>query len=459
MITYQDMERALAGGETIMQFVRRAISDHRASAEYCLALTADKYNRHQNVTILQYQKFLYSISGKAMPNTYAANYKLCSNFFNRFVRQQNQFLLGNGVNWTKEDTEKKLGESFESELQDAGEKALVHGVSFGFWNFDHLDVFSLLEFKPLLDEEDGSLKAGIRFWQLDESKPLRATLYEMDGYTEFIWRKEKTDGEVLNEKRKYILKMRGTDADGMEIYDGENYPGFPIVPLWANKYHQSEFVGMRENIDAYDLIKSGFANTVDESSEIYWIIQNAGGMDDIDIAEFLQRLRTTHAVNLDDGQEIMDKTIDIPVEARERLLDRLRSDMYEDYMALDTKNLASGAVTATQIEAAYEPMNEKADAYEYCVIDFLKHILMLAGIEDNPTFTRSILVNATESINAVLSGAQYLSEDYVTEKILTLLGDGDQAEQVMKDMDGENMFRFGAGGNQKDQTEDVTNAE
>lgn len=442
MITYQDMERAIEQGESILQFVKRAINEHKGSAEYQLAWIADQYNRHMNVTILQYQKFLYSISGKAVPNNYAANYKLCSNFFNRFVRQQNQFLLGNGVSWSKEDTEKKLGSDFDSQLQEAGEKALVHSVSFGFWNLDHLDVFSLLEFKPLMDEEDGSIKAGIRFWQLEADKPLRATLYELDGYTEMIWRKDKQDGEILQEKRPYVIKLRGTDATGMEIYDGENYPTFPIVPLWANKYHQSEFVGMRENIDAYDLIKSGFANTIDESSEIYWIIQNAGGMDDIDIAEFMNKLRTLHAVNLDDGQMIEDKTINIPVEAREKLLDRLRSDMYEDFMALDTKNLASGAVTATQIEAAYEPMNEKADAYEYCVIDFIKRILTVAGIEDDPTFTRSMVVNVTESINSVLAGAQYLSEDYVAEKLLTLLGDGDKAEQVLKEMDGENMDRF-----------------
>ena len=73
-------------------------------------------------------------------------------------------------------------------LQKAGRYALIGGVSFGFWDYDNLKVYKLTEFAPLYDEEDGSLKAGIRFWRLAQNKPLRITLYEIDGYTEYeIW--------------------------------------------------------------------------------------------------------------------------------------------------------------------------------------------------------------------------------------------------------------------------------
>ena len=157
----------------------------------------------------------------------------------------------------------------------------------------------------------------------------------------------------------------------------------------------------------------------------------------------MQKLKTTHVANVDDGQSVQAQTVNIPVEARETLLDRLRSDIYEDFMGLDTKNVADGAVTATQIKFSYEPMNAKTDKYEYCVLDFLKRFLAIAEIVDNATFTRSTIVNTTEEIQTVLSAAQYLSQDYVTTKILTLLGDGDKAEAVLKQMDGEDINRFG----------------
>ena len=40
----------------------------------------------------------------------------------------------------------------------------------------------------------------------------------------------------------------------------------------------------------------------------------------------------------------------------EAMLDRLRSDLYEDAMALDVKGVQAGGTTATEINAAYENM-------------------------------------------------------------------------------------------------------
>lgn len=453
MKTYQDYLAALQKGLSAMDFIRSAIHDYKNSEFYNNAQIADEYSRRQNRTIVRYQKLLYTMSGNAVPDNFSANYKLCSNFFKRFVTQQNQYLLGNGVSWSKEDTAAALGEDFDTKLQKAGKNAIVHAVSFGFWNFDHLEVFSALEFVPLWDEEDGSLKAGIRFWQIDDTKPLRATFYELDGYTGYIWRKRKK-GEVLYEKKPYILKVATSVADGEEILEGLNYPTLPIVPLWCNEQKQSEFVGMRENIDAYDLIKSGFANDLDDASQIYWTIQNAGGMDELDLAKFVDRMKTVKAVVLEDQAQAESHTIDVPYNAREKALQIIRDDLYEDSMALDTKTIAGGAITATQIKAAYEPLNEKTDEYEYCIIDFIQEILRLANIEDTPTFTRSAIVNVQESVTVLLSSAQYLPEDYVTQKLLDLFGDSDRAEEIMKDMDVESMNRF-----RKEEKSEETNEE
>lgn len=202
--------------------------------------------------------------------------------------------------------------------------------------------------------------AGIRFWQVAKDKPMRATLYELDGYTDYI----QTDDEpihVLKEKRNYILHIATSEIDGTEIYDGENYPTFPIIPLWCNQNHQSELIGIRESIDSYDLIKSGFANDLDQASMIYWILQNTGGMDDVDLARFLDRLHTVGAavVDGDDGVKADAHTIEVPYQSRVAYLDKLKADMYDDFQALDVTKLMGGQKTATEIRAAYEPMNMK----------------------------------------------------------------------------------------------------
>ena len=438
MRTYQDLIEINPNDERQrIAFVRSMIDEHKSTDLYKMAVTADEYDHKRNSTIMKYEKTLRTLTGREVRDRWSPNHKTTRNFFNRFTTQQNQYLLGNGITWENESTAERLGNDFDTQLQKAGKSALVQGESFGFFNLDHLEVFELKEFAPLYDEENGSLRAGIRFWQIDSGKPLRAVLYEEDGYTGYIWGERKPDGSrdeigrIYTAKQPYITKTRTTEIDGTEIYDGENYPTFPIVPLWGNKNHQSELVGLQEQIDAYDLIKNGFLNDLD-TAQIYWIIKGAGGMDDPDLAEFMYKLKATHFASMEDGQDAKPVEVNIPYNAREVLLDRIEKDLYKDYGALNVEEIKNGAVTATQILAAYEPLNEKADDYEYCIIEFIQGILKIVGIEDNPTFTRSKLINVSEDVQTIIQASEVLDDDYVTRKILTLLGDGDQADEILE---------------------------
>ena len=72
----------------------------------------------------------------------------------------------------------------------------------------------------------------------------------------------------------------------------------------------------------------------------------------------------------------------------------------------------------------------------------LNGILALAGIEDEPTYTRSQMSNQSETLEMVLQAAEYLDDEYVTTKILTLLGDADKAQEVLKRKDAEAADRY-----------------
>ena len=443
MKTYNDLFELGENEAERQKFVLDAIREHERSNEYKNAVIAKDYAEGRNATIMQYQKILYTLTGQAVPDNYSANHKCASGFFRRFVTQEASYLLGNGVQFTEESTKEKLGANFDNVLYKLGKSALIQAVAFGFYNKDHIEVFDYTEFVPLWNEETGGLEAGIRYWQLDKNKPLRATLYEIDGYTDYIKRKDEDISE-LHEKRKYNEIVAISEADGEEIIDGENYNGFPIVPLWANSEKQSELIGRREQIDCYDLIKSGFANDLDDASMIYWTLQNAGGMDDIDLVKFVERMKTVKAavVGDEDGARAEAHTIDIPYRARERALNRLEKDLYKDFMALDVEIISAGNITATQIEAAYEPLNQKTDEFEMCVIDFINGILALAGIEDKPTFTRSQISNKNEKIQNILRSSEYIDSDTITEQLLILLDMGDKYEDVITKLTEKETARF-----------------
>ena len=254
------------------------------------------------------------------------------------------------------------------------------------------------------------------------------TLFEEDGYTEYI----KINGQktkVLQPKRAYKLVIKSTAADGVELYEGGNYPSFPIVPLYANDYHQSELVGLRENIDAYDLIKSGFANDMD-GHLLYWLIQNAGGMDDVDIARVLERIKTMGAAIASDEGTIEQHQIDIPYESRIAYLDRIEQDLYKDFGALKVENISSGATTATQIKSAYAPQDMKTTMFEYMCIEFVQSILRLQGIDATPQFKRDKIANYQDETVMLLQSANYLNEETILKHLPFL--SPDEINDIMK---------------------------
>lgn len=443
--TYQDFLQAGQAEKDRIEFILSAISEHKGTFEYKTAEKAELYYKHQNPTIMSYQKFVYNRLGRAVPFTWGANNKIASNWYNYFVTQAVQYLLGNGVTFTDKNTKNKLGLDFDKKIQTLATRAKNGGVSFGFWNYDRLETFDLTTFVPLWDEENSSLKAGIRFWQIDDNKPLRATLYELDGYTEYIKRHDK-DMVVLKEKQAYKTSVKGDkkdEIDGTLEYIGKNYKSFPIVPFW-NVNKQSELIGNQATIDAYDLMISGLVNNVSNGEFIYWILKNCGGMDDVDDAKFIEQLMITHVAHADgeDGASVDAHKVDVPFDASEAALNKLEMQLYKDFMALKVEDVSAGNVTATQIEAAYEMINQKTDQFEYEVTSFIKGILEIAEIDDTPTYTRSRAVNATETIDNVLKATDYLDSEYITKKLLTVLGDIDEVEKVLQRKAGEEIGRY-----------------
>lgn len=443
ILTYNDLLEIGENERDRMDFVLDAIKEHKGSDLYKTAYDAELYYKHQNPTIMRYQKFVHDMYGRKVPDIWSPNNKIASNWYSYFTTQSVSYLLGNGVTFgKKEATKDKLGKDFDKKVQDIATHAKNGGVAFGFWNLDHLECFDLTEFVPIYDEDDGGLKAGIRFWQIDDSKPLRATLYELDGYTDYIKRKDE-DVAILHGKRAYTQIVRKNDIEGETILDGAPPAGFPIVPLW-NINRQSDLVGNRGTIDAYDLMVSGLINNVSDGEFIYWILKNCGGMTPIDDAQFIEQLKLTRVAHADgdDGASVEAHNVNVEFQATAEALDRLTNQLYTDFMALKVQDLSAGNKTATEITAAYEPINQKTDQFEYQVTEFINGILALAGIDDEPTYTRSQMSNQSELLEMVLQCAEYLDDEYVTTKILTLLGDADKAQEVLKRKDAEAADRY-----------------
>ena len=421
MLTYQDY---LASGDREV-FLLRLVREHEAEEATKTARIADLYDRQRNVTVNQFFQKVYTMRGVPCEDFTASNYRIASGFFSRLNTQRATYSLGNGVTFSGAGVKERLGADFDARLFEAGRLALIHGVSFLFFNVDRVHVFPLTEFAPLFDEETGALRAGLRYWRVDEKKPLRACLYEEGGYARL---RETARGLAPAEEfSPYRLRV----SPGGEVIGGENWPALPVVPLYGSRARQSTLVGMRQAIDSFDLIRSGFANDLTDCAEIYWLLENFGGMMDDEILRFRDRLKLQHIAVLDTGGEgrMTPFARDIPHEARMAYLEHIRKGIYEDFGALDVAALSSGRRTATEIRAAYQPMDEQADDFEYQVIGAVQRLLALLGLSDTPLFKRNRIACWQEEAELVLREAPYLDPETLLSKLPNLTPE--EVETVM----------------------------
>ena len=460
MKTYQDLQEAITKG-TLGEFLRSAVREHQGSKAYKDAVDGMAYYNKHNITIEKFQKFLFTLSGNKTPDIWSSDYRLKTLMFRRLVLQEVGYICANGVSM---DEKEKLGTDFDNKLQTAAKLALAQGVAFGYWNLDHLEVFSFADtpgnpgFVPLLDEKTSELMAGIRYWfrETGNKTLFRATLYELDGVSE--WAAEGSDdATMITAKRAYILKELRNDLGVVDVCD-ENYTRLPIATLYGNDTHESELVGLRGSIDCYDFIKSGFANQIDDTSGVYWILKNTGAMDDKDLAQFVQRMKSVKATMVDgsDGTAAEAHTLDVPVEARKTMLDILRRDLYEDAQMLDVAALAGAEKTATEISAAYQPQDNKCADFEYFLIDFVRQICAVAGIENpEPAFTWNKVINQAEITNMVISAAEFLDDETTLRHLPWLLPE--EVPEILKRRDEADLKRMGAMQNQVTQNQQQEN--
>lgn len=458
MKTYQDLQEAITKG-TLGGFLRSAVREHQGSKAYKDAVDGMAYYNKHNITIEKFQKFLFTLSGNKTPDIWSSDYRLKTLMFRRLVLQEVGYICANGVSM---DEKEKLGTDFDNKLQTAAKLALAQGVAFGYWNLDHLEVFSFADtpgnpgFVPLLDEKTSELMAGIRYWfrETGNKTLFRATLYELDGVSE--WAAEGSDdATMITAKRAYILKELRNDLGVVDVCD-ENYTRLPIATLYGNDTHESELVGLRGSIDCYDFIKSGFANQIDDTSGVYWLLKNSGAMEDPELAQFIQRMKSVKAAAVDGDSAAEAHTLDVPVEARKTMLEILRRDLYEDAQMLDVAALSAVEKTATEISAAYQPQDNKCADFEYFLIDFIRQICAVAGIDDpEPAFAWNKVINQAEITSMVLSAAEYLDDETTLRHLPWILPE--EVPEILKRRDEADLKRMGAMQNQVTQNQQQEN--
>lgn len=453
MLTYQDY--IAAPDKTA--FVQAVISQHRQSVQYLTAVDADAYDHQRNTFIMSFTREVQ----KRRPNAFKQDIKIPCNLFRRLNKQRCSYLLGNGVSFTRKEernvdgklvrvdaTREALGSSFDADVYAWGYYALIHGVAFGYWTPGKIFVYPVTKFAPLWDEETNALRAGVRFWRLNEKKPLFAELYTEEGI--YSYRSDADSGSTLtlmNENpTPYLLRTARTEARGEWVTGGENYATLPVIPMYGSSLRQSTLVGMKARIDSIDMVASGFARDARDCAKIYWLIENCGAMNDADMDKFLDDILERHIAQVDttsftgEARSALSPYVqDVPYQSSVAYLKQATEALYQDFGALDVHAVGANS-TNDHLDAAFQPLEEEADELEREVSTAIKQGLALMGIDDDPQYKRNRIVNEKERSEMILQAANVLGQRKTLEKLPFV--DVDEVDEILADEYAEGLERL-----------------
>ena len=441
--TWQDYQAA----DDHLAALAAAIAAYKHSSPFRQALEANRYFMGDNAavackTVLKARRMETTDQNgrrrlRCDMEDVAGN-RIGSNFVYRFICQENSYLMQNGC-VLSDEARGMVGGGFDRSLIALGEKALLHGTAWGFWNLDHLEVLTMAEdslsgFMPIEDEYTGQLMAGAQFWQMSARKPMFIRLFEPDGVT--VLACSGSIVQVKEKKRVYRMSVR-RDFRGETMIEDGNWPRLPVIALHANASQLGVLTpSIKSKIDAYDRILSDFADNLDRANDVYWVLNNFGGTSE-DVIEMLTEINRIKAVaNMSDGMggnsTAEPRTIEVPYAARQAALDMLEKALYDDAMAMNMRAIARGSLTNVAIRAIYADLDLKTTQYEWELCAFVGTLLGMLGCKDRSVrFMRQRLINESETVAAISA----MREDIDRTAALRLnpLLDGDELERLLRE--------------------------
>jgi len=311
--TIQKMQAARDTGK-LKSWLVDTVDAYLASEQYADYVKFEKYHAGKNPVLTAYRNIVNVEGGESLDLT--PSNKMSSGFFGIHVSHITGRLRDNPVQIlpylgeaakTKEAQQErskatkllklKLGKNYDTTIHVTSKYAAIHGITYTFKNHDVLQHFRATEYFMLPDAYTGAFNAGVRFWQIDKSDPEMPwviQLYEENGLSTWTrdsrtniltpvyweggaWREHIGNGHQQPYRTNLPIGGAGYVAT-TPPEPGEPYPGFPVVPLYANPEHVSELTPPLEAIlIARDMLRTNYMDEANKMRFIQWLIQGYGG--------------------------------------------------------------------------------------------------------------------------------------------------------------------------------------
>lgn len=294
-------------------------------------------------------------------------------------------------------------------------------------------------------------------------------VYEYWSDTECQAFRRKSDTDLDDLQPYSMFDVFNADTQSSDISD--TYPHssgrIPFIPFFNNNIHEGDLGNVKKLIDTYDKVYSGFVNDLEDIQEIIFILSGYGGAD---LKEFVQDLKKYKAIKVDpdDGSGVSSLTINIPVEAREKLLTITRRAIFEQGQGVDPDPQSFGNASGVALKYLYSLLELKAGLMEtefkLAFGEFVRAICRHLGIECKSivqTWTRTAITNDTELADIAQKSAGVISKKTILQRHPWVEDADKEMEEIKKeeelpeDEDMIRQHREGLGGKKKQVSTDA----
>ena len=218
------------------------------------------------------------------------------------------------------------------------------------------------------------------------------SVYEFwdDEHIEVFRKKGDSTASLENVSRYENFLDSEMDEHGRYRHDFADQKVIPFFPCYNNALKMGDLWRVKEHIDSYDKVASGFINDLEDIQEVILILS---GYDGEDIGEFLKKLAEYKVIKNDPSPDapnsgVSTLTIEIPVAAREAAMERERKAIFEDGMGVDPNPETYGNASGVALQYLYGLLKLKSgmlkSQFKEAFADFVRLICADAG--KNPKY-------------------------------------------------------------------------
>lgn len=262
-----------------------------------------------------------------------------------------------------------------------------------------------------LDTTDGKLYVVYEYWNNQKCQ---------------MYRHEK--GRTLDDLEEYetIAYLDTMNGEGTLSNEFDHDFGIvPFIPFRNNELETDDLRPIKDLVDVYDKVYSGFVNDTDDVQQVIFVLTNYGGQDKEQFLKDLKQYKMIQMENdgMGDQSAVNTLAIDIPTEARNAILERTKQQIFISGQGVNPETDKLGNSSGVALKFLYSLLELKVgnmetqfrSGYSTLVKMILHYLGASEDVKIKQTWTRNSINNDTEMAQVVASLSSITSRENIAK--------------------------------------------